>query len=63
MEVVDLPGGVLLRPKAVNTDATKSREILARIAARSSYRGPVVSIEEMDEAVRAAAVARYKRSL
>ena len=63
IEVIDVPGGVMLRPKAPIADTLKAHEILARIAARSTYRGPVVTIEEMDEGVRAAAVARYERSL
>lgn len=63
IEVVDVPGGVMLRPKLPAADAEKAREILARIAARSTYRGPVVTLDKMKEAVSAAAVARYERSL
>ena len=52
----------MLRPKQTSDNAAKALEILARIATRSSHRGPVVSIEEMDEAVQAAVAERYKRS-
>lgn len=63
IEVVDVPGGVMLRPKSPTADSTTALEILSRIAARSTYRGPVVTPEEMKEAVGDAAVARYERSL
>ena len=50
LEVRDTPEGVLLRP-AAPTDKVGLTRGLAAIRQRVAYRGPVVSIADMDNAV------------
>ena len=50
LDVIERPDGVLLRiqPKIKKGDF---EEITARIRARNTYRGPPVSVEDMDAAI------------
>jgi AbrB family looped-hinge helix DNA binding protein len=64
IEFFERGGAVMLRVIPENRkDSPTSEEVFARIAARNTYRGPRISDEEMNEIVRAAAVARYEKSL
>ncbi|WP_419808088.1 AbrB/MazE/SpoVT family DNA-binding domain-containing protein [Sphingomonas sp.] len=50
LDVVERPDGVLLR-RTVAPDGDGFDEITARIRNRVKYRGPVVSVEEMNGAI------------
>ena len=58
--VEDTPAGVLLKPKRVFKRTTID-EIAGCLA--GSYKGPRRSIEEMDAAIEAEAVRRFKRAV
>jgi AbrB family looped-hinge helix DNA binding protein len=62
LEIIEHAGAITLRPKSAASNDEKTREILARIRARNTYRGPRISDEEMREIVQAEAVRRYERS-
>ena len=62
VETVDTGIGVMITPVVSDTKTLTVDEAFARIHARSPYRGPCVTQEEMDKAVADAAVERYLRS-
>lgn len=61
LEVVCHPGGMTLRPVTDGTTKLSGDEARARLRGRSSYRGPPVSIAEMDETLREIATRRDRR--
>lgn len=50
LEVVQTGGGILLRPTSAKSGRS-FEEITRRIRERIRYTGPVVSVEEMDQAI------------
>ncbi len=56
--VENTPQGVLLRPKRIFKPTT-----IADVVGCAGYTGPARTIEEMDEAILAEAVRRYKRAV
>ena len=61
IEVVERPGGVMLRSVAEQPGST-AEEALDRIWARSPYRGPTITDEEMHRAVLEVAAEQDLRS-
>ena len=63
LEVVKHPGGLTLRAIPDRSHAKESAEaILARIAARNTYRGPKITDEDMHDAVQEIAAQQDKAS-
>ena len=50
LEVIERPDGVLLLKQSIKSGES-FEQITARIRSRINYTGPVVSIEEMDQAI------------
>lgn len=50
LDVIERPDGVLLR-RVSSKSGESFEEITARIRARVKYRGPPISVEEMDQAI------------
>lgn len=59
LRIVEHAGSVTLEPVPSQKSGRTTEEILAAIDARRSYRGPPLSIEDMDRGVREAVARRY----
>lgn len=59
LRIVEHAGSVTLEPVPSQKSGRTTEEILAAIDARHSYRGPPLSIEDMDQGVREAVTRRY----
>ena len=60
LEVVEAAGGILLRRKSQRPERISVDEFMRRIP---PYKGPPVSLEEMDQAVLDEAAARFARKV
>jgi AbrB family looped-hinge helix DNA binding protein len=64
MEVVDMPGGVMLRAKLAKDDAKLTQQILERMRTRAQlYNGPPLDDREIKAAVDAALNEKWSKRL